>query len=97
MKALTLTGYDGLASMRFAEVAVPEPGPNDVLVAMRAATVDRVDGGGAHRDQHVVRPGLGDRDLGKAHRGEAVIAGERERFHGPLRALFQFRGILRGM
>ena len=43
MKALTLNGYDGLASLRFAEVAVPEPGPNDVLVKVKAASVNPVD------------------------------------------------------
>jgi NADPH:quinone reductase-like Zn-dependent oxidoreductase len=32
MKAFTLNGYEGLASLRFAEVAMPEPGPNDLLV-----------------------------------------------------------------
>ena len=36
MKALTLNGYDGLASLRFVEAAVPEPGPNDVLEIGRA-------------------------------------------------------------
>jgi NADPH:quinone reductase-like Zn-dependent oxidoreductase len=44
MRALTLTGYDGLASMRFADVAIPEPGPHDVLVEVRAATVNPIDG-----------------------------------------------------
>ena len=43
MKALTLNGYDGLASLRFAEVAIPEPGPNDVLVKVKAASVNPVD------------------------------------------------------
>jgi len=43
MKALTLNGYDGLASLRIAEVATPEPGPNDVLVKVRAASVNPVD------------------------------------------------------
>src|SRR3954468_4214216 len=43
MKALTLNGYDGLASLRFAEVPTPEPGPNDVLVEMKAASVNPVD------------------------------------------------------
>ena len=43
MKALTLNGYDGLASLRFAEVATPEPGPNDVLVKVKAASVNPVD------------------------------------------------------
>ena len=43
MKALTLNGYEGLASLRFAEVAVPEPGPNDVLVKVKAASVNPVD------------------------------------------------------
>jgi NADPH2:quinone reductase len=42
-EALTLNGYDGLASLRFAEVATPEPGPNDVLVKMKAASVNPVD------------------------------------------------------
>lgn len=44
MRAFTLTGYDGLASMRFADVAVPEPGPCDVLLEVRAATVNPIDG-----------------------------------------------------
>lgn len=44
MKALTLNGYDGLASLRFAEVAVPEPGANDVLIKIKAASVNPVDG-----------------------------------------------------
>jgi NADPH:quinone reductase-like Zn-dependent oxidoreductase len=43
MKALTLNGYDGLASLRIAEVVRPEPGPNDVLVRVRAASVNPVD------------------------------------------------------
>jgi NADPH:quinone reductase-like Zn-dependent oxidoreductase len=43
MKALTLNGYDGLASLKIAEVATPEPGPNDVLVQVRAASVNPVD------------------------------------------------------
>src|SRR4029077_7217928 len=43
MKALTLNGYDGLASLSFAEVAVPEPGPNDMLVKVKAASVNPVD------------------------------------------------------
>ena len=38
MKALTLNGYDGLASLRIAEVATPELGPNDVLVKVKAAS-----------------------------------------------------------
>jgi len=44
MKALTLNGYDGLASLKIAEVATPEPGPNDVLVKVTAASVNPVDG-----------------------------------------------------
>jgi NADPH:quinone reductase-like Zn-dependent oxidoreductase len=44
MKALTLTGFDGPSSLRFAEVAIPEPGPHDVLIKVRAATVNPVDG-----------------------------------------------------
>jgi NADPH:quinone reductase-like Zn-dependent oxidoreductase len=44
MKALMLTGYNGLASMRFADVLVPAPGAHDVLVEMRAATVNPIDG-----------------------------------------------------
>jgi len=43
MKALTLNGYDGLVSLRFAEVATPEPGPNDLLVKVKAASVNPVD------------------------------------------------------
>ncbi len=48
MKALTLNGYDGLASLRFAEVPPPEPGPNDVLVKIKAASVNPVDAKIAH-------------------------------------------------
>jgi NADPH:quinone reductase-like Zn-dependent oxidoreductase len=44
MKALTLNGYEGLASLKLAEVAVPEPEPNDVLVKLKAASVNPVDG-----------------------------------------------------
>jgi NADPH:quinone reductase-like Zn-dependent oxidoreductase len=44
MKALTLNGYEGLPSLRLAEVAAPKPGPNDVLVRVRAASVNPVDG-----------------------------------------------------
>ena len=44
MKALTLTGYEGLSSLRFADVATPEPGANDVLIKVRAASVNPVDG-----------------------------------------------------
>src|SRR5712675_748360 len=43
MKALTLNGYEGLASLRFAEVAMPQQGPNDVLVKVKAASVNPVD------------------------------------------------------
>jgi NADPH:quinone reductase-like Zn-dependent oxidoreductase len=43
MKALTLNGYEGLSSLRIAEVATPEPGPNDVLVKVTAASVNPVD------------------------------------------------------
>jgi NADPH:quinone reductase-like Zn-dependent oxidoreductase len=48
MKALTLNGYDGLASLRFAEVATPVPGPNDLLVKVKAASVNPVDTKIAH-------------------------------------------------
>jgi NADPH:quinone reductase-like Zn-dependent oxidoreductase len=44
MRALTLNGYDGLASLKFEDVPVPEPGPNDLLVQVRAASVNPVDG-----------------------------------------------------
>ncbi len=43
MKALTLNGYGGFSSLRFAEVATPELGPNDVLVKVTAASVNPVD------------------------------------------------------
>ena len=44
MKALTLNGYEGLASLRFDEAATPEPGPGDVLVKVSAASANPVDG-----------------------------------------------------
>jgi NADPH:quinone reductase-like Zn-dependent oxidoreductase len=44
MKALTLNGYDGLASLALQDVPAPEPRPGDVLVAVRAASVNPVDG-----------------------------------------------------
>ncbi len=43
MKALTLNGYDGLASLKIADVAVPDLRPRDVLIAVRAASVNPVD------------------------------------------------------
>jgi NADPH:quinone reductase-like Zn-dependent oxidoreductase len=43
MKALTLNGYDGLSSLKFTEVDPPEPGPTDVLVKVKAASVNPVD------------------------------------------------------
>ena len=48
MKALTLNGYDGLASLRFDEVSTPMPGPNDLLVKVNAASVNPVDTKIAH-------------------------------------------------
>jgi len=48
MRALTLNGYDGLASLRFTEAPTPEPGPNDVLVKIAAASVNPVDAKIAH-------------------------------------------------
>ena len=44
MKALTLNGYDGLASLKLADVPEPQPRPRDVVVAVRAASVNPVDG-----------------------------------------------------
>jgi NADPH:quinone reductase-like Zn-dependent oxidoreductase len=43
MKALTLNGYDGLSSLKFEEAPTPEPGANDVLVKVTAASVNPVD------------------------------------------------------
>ena len=43
MKALTLNGYDGIASLRFADVAESELKPTDILVRVRAASVNPVD------------------------------------------------------
>jgi NADPH:quinone reductase-like Zn-dependent oxidoreductase len=44
MRALTLHGYDGLASLKFVDAPIPEPGPGDVLVKVTAASVNPVDG-----------------------------------------------------
>ncbi|MPZ56983.1 MAG: zinc-binding dehydrogenase [Rhizobiales bacterium] len=44
MKALTLNGYDGLASLALADVPGPEPRPRDVLIEVHAASVNPVDG-----------------------------------------------------
>jgi len=43
MLALTLNGYDGIASLKLAQVPAPEPRPNEVIVAIRAASVNPVD------------------------------------------------------
>jgi NADPH:quinone reductase-like Zn-dependent oxidoreductase len=56
VKALTLNGYEALASLKLAEVAVPEPGPNDVLVQVRAASVNPVDGKITRCDAGTSRP-----------------------------------------
>ena len=44
MQALTLNGYDGIASLALANLPVPEVRPGDVLIAVRAASVNPVDG-----------------------------------------------------
>lgn len=44
MRALTLNGYEGLASIRFADLPEPQPRPNDVLIAVKAASVNPIDG-----------------------------------------------------
>jgi NADPH:quinone reductase-like Zn-dependent oxidoreductase len=44
MLALTLNGYDGIASLKLADVPEPEVRPGDVLIAVRAASVNPVDG-----------------------------------------------------
>ena len=43
MRALTLNGYDGIASIRLADVPEPELRPNDVLLEVRAASINPVD------------------------------------------------------
>jgi NADPH:quinone reductase-like Zn-dependent oxidoreductase len=43
MRALTLNGYDGIASLKLAEVPEPDPRPNDVVIDVRAASVNPVD------------------------------------------------------
>ena len=43
MNALILDGYDGLASLRFADAALPEPGPRDVLISVHAASLNPID------------------------------------------------------
>lgn len=43
MRALTLNGYDGIASLKLTEVPTPELRPNDVLIDVRAASVNPVD------------------------------------------------------
>jgi NADPH:quinone reductase-like Zn-dependent oxidoreductase len=43
LKALTLNGYDGLACLRVTDVATPAPTPTDVLVKVKAASVNPVD------------------------------------------------------
>jgi NADPH:quinone reductase-like Zn-dependent oxidoreductase len=44
MQALTLNGYDGTASLALKDVPAPEPRASDVLIAVRAASVNPVDG-----------------------------------------------------
>jgi NADPH:quinone reductase-like Zn-dependent oxidoreductase len=43
MKILALDGYDGLASLRLADTAVPELGPRDVLINVHAASLNPID------------------------------------------------------
>jgi len=44
MQALTLNGYDGIASLAIKDVPAPELRPGDVLIAVKAASVNPVDG-----------------------------------------------------
>ncbi len=43
MKALTLTGYDGLSSLQFVDADDPVPGERDVVIDVHAASVNPVD------------------------------------------------------
>ncbi len=39
MKAMVLEGFGGPEMLRFQEIAAPQPGPDDVLVAVRAGGI----------------------------------------------------------
>jgi NADPH:quinone reductase-like Zn-dependent oxidoreductase len=63
MTAFTLNGYDGVLSLRIAEVPVPEIGARDVLVKISAASVNPIDykisigylrGGAGYKFPHVL-------------------------------------------
>lgn len=43
MKALTLAGYDGVSSLKFADPAIPDPQPHDVVIKVHAASVNPID------------------------------------------------------
>ena len=43
MKAIQITGYDGIDGLKLVEVADPTPGPGEVLVRLTAATINPAD------------------------------------------------------
>ena len=43
MKAIELCGYDGLKSLRVVDVDTPKPGPNEVLIQVKAAGINFAD------------------------------------------------------
>jgi NADPH:quinone reductase len=40
MQAIELTGFDGLSSLRTVDVDTPKPGPNEVLISVKAAGIN---------------------------------------------------------
>ena len=104
MKALTLNGYEGLASLRIDEVATPEPGPNDVLVKVAAASVNPVDGKitkgyGGPTSQRKLPHVLGRDGAGTVAKVGSAVTGLQGRRRGLWRgrpgALGHLRGICR--
>ena len=43
MKAMQMYGYGGVDQLRYEDVAIPKPGPDDVLVKVAATSVNPID------------------------------------------------------
>src|SRR5450759_3920637 len=75
MRAAVLTGYGGVERLEVREVARPDPGPGQLLVRVRAASVNPIDWKIRQGRLRLVLPGMLPLFLGFDIAGEVVAIG----------------------